>query len=206
MKTVTSEKTVTSNQWHTLSPVQVEKSLRSHIEKGLTAVEVIERHTQFGPNELSAKKEKPLWLKFILQYNQPLLIILVCAGAIKALIGEWINAGVIWGVTTTNAIISFLQEAKAESALAALASAVQTEATVIRDGKKLRISSQQLVPGDVVLLSSGDKVPADLRLVKVRDLQIDESALTGESVAVEKQTEVLTPETPLAERTNMGLL
>jgi Ca2+-transporting ATPase len=99
-----------------------------------------------------------------------------------------------------------VQESKAEGAIAALASAVKTEATVIRNGKKLRISSEDLVPGDIVLLTSGDKVPADLRLLKIRDLQIDESALTGESVAVEKEISeiLLQPETPLAERDNMA--
>jgi Ca2+-transporting ATPase len=111
---------------------------------------------------------------------------------------------VIWGVTTTNAIIGYLQESKAEGAIAALAKSVTTEATLIRDGKKVRLSSTELVPGDIVLIASGDKVPADLRLVKVRDLQIDESALTGESVAVEKRLDLLEPETPLAERDNMA--
>lgn len=180
------------------------KILATHLERGLTTQEAIERLASFGPNVLTGKKEKPVWLKFLLQYNQPLLIILICAGAVKAILGEWINAGVIWGVTTINAIISFMQESKAEGAIAALASAVQTEATVIRDGKKLKMSSQELVPGDLVLLTSGDKVPADLRLIKVRDLQIDESALTGESVAVEKDTEILTPEVPLADCSNMA--
>lgn len=197
-------KTIPVQQWHALPPAQVTKILSSHLEKGLTASEAIERQTSFGLNQLTGKKGKPVWLKFLLQYNQPLLIILVCAGAIKALIGEWINAGVIWGVTTTNAIISFVQEAKAEGAIAALASSVQTEANIIRDGKKLKIPSQELVPGDLVQLTSGDKVPADLRLIKVRDLQIDESGLTGESVAVEKETSLSIPETPLAERSNMA--
>jgi len=134
---------------------------------------------------------------------------LLSAGLIKAAIGEWLNASVIWGVTTTNATISFIQEAGAEKKLEALAQAVTTEATVIRGGKKLRIPSKELVVGDLVILTSGDKVPADLRLVKVRDLQIDESGLTGESVAVEKELGqsgnlVLPKETPLAERDNMA--
>ncbi|MGL5922059.1 cation-translocating P-type ATPase [Chroococcidiopsis sp.] len=195
-----------AQSWHALELEQVTKSLATHPEKGLQAAEALERLNQFGANQLTGKKGKPAWLKFLLQYNQPLLIILVCAGAIKAILGEWINAGVIWGVTTTNAIISFLQESQAEGAIAALASAVQTEATIIRDGKKLKLPSQELVPGDLVLLTSGDKVPADLRLIEVRDLQIDESGLTGESVAVEKDVEetALPPETPLAERHNMA--
>ncbi len=194
------------HQWHNLPEDKISYILATDLEKGLDETEIPQRLREYGANELTAKEGKPIWLKFILQFNQPLLIILVCAGAIKALLGEWINASVIWGVTTTNAIISFTQESQAESAIAALASAVRTEATVIRSGKKLKITSQELVPGDLVLLTSGDKVPADLRLIKTRDLQIDESGLTGESVAVEKDTEeeTLPPETPLAERLNMA--
>ncbi|KAM3097289.1 HAD-IC family P-type ATPase [Phormidesmis sp. 146-35] len=201
---------VSSPLWHHLSASQVTQTLGSNLQTGLTIQEVLDRQKKHGANELTGKKSKPGWLKFILQFNQPLIIILVGAGIIKALIGEWLNASVIWGVTTTNATISFLQEAKAEGAIAALAESMSTEATVIREGKKLRISSKELVPGDLVLLTSGDKVPADLRLIKVRDLQIDESALTGESVAIEKEAEntgeppILEPETPLAERGNMA--
>lgn len=122
----------------------------------------------------------------------------------EAFLEEWTNAWVIWGVTIINAIIGFLQEWKAEGAIAALSKAVTTEATLIRDGNKQRISSTELVPGDLVLLNSGDKVPADLRLIQVRNLQIDESGLTGESVPVEKNSAVVDTETALAERINMA--
>lgn len=195
--------------WHQLSASKIIHQLESNFDSGLTSDQVIKRQTQFGRNELISKKGKPGWLKFLLQFNQPLLIILLCAGAIKAILGEWINAGVIWGVTTTNATISYFQEAQAEDAIASLASSIATEATVIRDGRKTKVASSELVPGDIVVLTSGDKVPADLRLLKTRDLQIDESALTGESVAVEKnaneaESPALEAETPLAERTNMA--
>ena len=195
--------------WHNISGSKIFAQLASDSDSGLTAKQVAELQSKFGFNELVGRKGKPGWLKFILQFNQPLLIILICAGAIKAILGEWLNAGVIWGVTTTNATISYFQEAQAEDAIAALASSIVTEATVIRGGSKTRVSSRQLVPGDIVLLASGDKVPADLRLFKTRDLQIDESALTGESVAVEKAVDpiddgVLEAETPLAERLNMA--
>ncbi|MGG6268312.1 HAD-IC family P-type ATPase [Leptolyngbya sp. AN03gr2] len=190
--------------WHELEQDKVAHLLDSDLEVGLTIADVQDRQTQFGLNELQAKPGKPIWLRFLMQYHQPLLYILLSAGLIKALIGEWVNAGVIWSVTTINALIGFIQESKAEGAIAALAKAVVTEATVLRDGKKQRISSTELVPGDVVLLASGDRTPADLRLIQVRDLQIDESALTGESVAVEKDPTVCIPETPLTERSNIA--
>jgi len=129
---------------------------------------------------------------------------LLIAGAIKALIGQWVNAWVIWGVTLINAIIGFVQESKAESAIAALASSVQTNATILRNGQKVQVPSQELVPGDLVLLTSGDKVPADLRLIQSRNLQVNESALTGESVAIEKNTEPVDANAVLAERSNMA--
>ncbi|MDJ0719543.1 MAG: HAD-IC family P-type ATPase [Prochloraceae cyanobacterium] len=190
--------------WHTLEIPTVLSSLHSDPEVGLSTSLVRKKLNLFGANELKRGKIKPWWLKFLLQFNQPLIYILLAAGAVKALLGEWINAGVIWGVTTTNAAIGYLQEAKAEGAIAALASSVTTESTVVRNGKKMCIPSRELVPGDLVLLNSGDKVPADLRLLKVRSLQIDESAITGESVAVEKSTEPLEDDIPLGDRRNMA--
>jgi cation-transporting P-type ATPase F len=190
--------------YHECSVSEVVQLVNSHPERGLTATEAAQRLDQFGFNELAAKPGKPAWLRFLLQFNQPLLYILLIAGAIKALLGSWTNAIVIWGVTVINAIIGFVQESKAEGAIAALAKAVSTETTIIRDGQKLRLASRELVPGDLVLLASGDKVPADLRLVSVRNLQVDESALTGESVPVEKQVHPVQEGTPLAERVNMA--
>lgn len=120
-----------------------------------------------------------------------------------ALLGEWVDAAVIFGVVFINAIVGYLQEAKAENAIEALATMVVTETNVRRDGKKLRVDSEQLVPGDVVLLQAGDRVPSDLRLFHVCNLHADESALTGESLPAAKQTEPLPLETTLAERTNI---
>ncbi|MEA5512897.1 cation-transporting P-type ATPase [Nodularia sp. UHCC 0506] len=192
------------HEYHAIAAQEAAQTLNSNPEKGLTPGEVNKRQEKFGKNELKGKAGKPAWLRFVLQFNQALLYILLVAGLIKALLGQWTNAGVIWGVTLINAIIGFVQESKAEGAIAALAKAVTTEATVIRNGQKSRIPSSELVPGDIVLLTSGDKVPADLRLFNSRNLQVDESALTGESVPVEKSTTTLTPDTPLAERVNMA--
>jgi cation-transporting P-type ATPase F len=203
MTTTAPEKSL-GQQWHHLSAPEVTREVDSNLEQGLTSAEAAKRQKHYGSNELKSKPGKSPLVRFLLQFNQPLLYILLIAGAVKAFLGEWVNAWVIWGVTLINAIIGFVQESKAESAIAALASSVQTDATVMRDGQKVQIPSTELVPGDLVLLTSGDKVPADLRLVKARNLQVNESALTGESVAVEKDTQPLHPDAPLAERTNMA--
>ncbi len=190
--------------YHALCEQEVTRLCDSDVEKGLSAEAVASRYETYGYNALPIKHGKPAWLRFLLQFHDPLLYILLIAGAIKAALGSWTNAAVIWGVTLLNAIIGYVQEAKAEGAIASLARAVTTETTVLREGQTLQIPSQDLVPGDIVLLSSGDKVPADLRLLKARSLQVDESALTGESVPVDKTTLALPADTPLAERTNMA--
>ncbi|MBD2629344.1 cation-translocating P-type ATPase [Trichormus variabilis] len=195
---------LTEHQWHNLPVEEVSRYLNSNIETGLNSTEVTKRKETFGANELKAKRGKSALLRFLLQFHQPLLYILLIAGAIKAFLGQWVNAGVIWGVTLINAIIGFVQESKAESAIAALASSVKTNSTIIRNGNKLQVSSTELIPGDIVLLTSGDKVPADLRLVQTRNLQVNESGLTGESVAVEKNTQTVDANAALAERTNMA--
>ncbi|MBD2204819.1 cation-transporting P-type ATPase [Calothrix sp. FACHB-1219] len=202
--TATSEEIMPPNEWHHLPASKVAQHLDTNLQTGLTSDEVVKRRERFGANELQAKSGTNPILRFLLQFNQPLLYILLVAGAIKALIGQWVNAWVIWGVTLINAIIGFIQESKAESAIAALASSVQTNATILRNNQKLQVPSTELVPGDLVLLTSGDKVPADLRLVQSRNLQVNESALTGESVAIEKNIEPLDADAPLAERSNMA--
>ena len=143
-------------------------------------------------------------MRFLLQFHQPLIYILLAAGTVTALLQEWVDAGVIFGVVLVNAFIGFIQEAKAVKAIEALARTMTTEATVLRAGEKQRISSAEVVPGDIVLLQSGDKVPADMRLFQTRDLQVDESALTGESVPVDKKPDVLDHDTGLADRRNMA--
>jgi cation-transporting P-type ATPase F len=193
-----------SPSYHGLTIAHTVAQFESDSKAGLSAAQVQKKQQQHGLNELTVKPGKPAWLRFLLQFNQALLYILIVAGAIKAFLGSWTNAAVIWGVTIINAIIGYMQESKAEGAIAALAKAVTTEAIVIRGGIKQRIPSQQIVPGDLVLLVSGDKVPADLRLISTRNLQVDESGLTGESVPVEKLTEPLQIHTPLAERLNMA--
>jgi cation-transporting P-type ATPase F len=192
------------SEWHFLSDREIAERVGTDFERGLDAPAVTERRNRYGSNELTQKKGQGSIVRFLQQFHQPLVYILLAATVVTALLQEWVDSGVIFGVILINSIVGFIQESKALSAVAALARSMTSEATVIRGGMKSRISSVELVPGDVVLLQSGDKVPADLRLIRVRDLQIDESALTGESVPVEKRPGVLSDDTPLADRKNMG--
>jgi cation-transporting ATPase F len=190
--------------WHQINGEEAARNLEVDPRVGLSADEVGRRQARHGPNRLPGQKRRSEWVRFLLQFHQPLLYILLAAAAVTAFLQEWVDASVIFGVVLINAAIGYFQEGKAERAIEALAGMVVTEATVRRDGRKQRVPSEQLVPGDVVLLQSGDHVPADLRLIHVRDLQVDESALTGESVPVEKHLVALDAETVLAERRNLA--
>jgi cation-transporting P-type ATPase F len=190
--------------WHHLHVGEVGQLLETNLETGLDLFEVKHRQEQFGPNQLTPRKGQSPWMRFLLQFHNPLIYILLAAGGVKLAMGGFVDAAVILGVALINAVIGYLQEAKAERAIEALSQSLVMETTVLRGRKTLRIPSPKLVPGDVVLLASGDKVPADLRLVATRDLQIAEAALTGESASVEKSADLqLAPETPLADRANM---
>ncbi|MES9829935.1 MAG: cation-transporting P-type ATPase [Candidatus Thiodiazotropha sp.] len=183
---------------------EVEGLLESSATKGLDIFELEHRHAHFGPNRLTPQKGKgPLEL-FFLQFHQPLIYILLAAALITFLLQEWVDSGVIFGVVLVNAIVGFIQESKALKAIEALAQSMEGSATVVRAGEKIVIPSTEVVPGDLVLLQSGDKVPADLRLLRSRELQIDESTLTGESVPVQKRPDPLARETVLADRHNMA--
>ena len=190
--------------WHSLDARETARRWTVDPETGLNPAEVSERRAKFGPNEMTAKGGTPAWLKFLQQFHNALVYILLAATALAAFLGEWVDAAVIFGVVLVNAVVGYLQEAKAEKALGALSKLVRTEATVRRDGRKLRIPSAELVPGDIVLLQSGDRVPADLRLLLVRSLQCEEAALTGESLPVEKAPEPLPDDTVLGDRVNLA--
>jgi len=192
-----------SKAWHSQSAEEALAQLGS-AATGLSADEVRRRQKEFGPNCVTARRGTPAWMKFLQQFNQPLVYILLLACGVTAFLGEWVDSSVIFGVVLINAVVGFLQEAKAEKAIEALAKMVATETTVRRDNLKLRVHSEELVPGDVVLLQSGDRVPADLRFVHLRNLHADESALTGESLPVAKHPDPLPSDTILAERKNLA--
>lgn len=189
---------------HHLPAHEVVLLLETDVHHGLASDEAVRRLERFGPNVLPKIRRHGPLLRFLFQFHHPLIYVLLAAAVVTALLGEWVDASVIFGVVLVNAIVGFIQESRAEAALDALVSMMKTEATVRRDGRKIRVPSADLVPGDVVLLESGDKVPADLRLTGVRELRVDESALTGESVPVEKAEQVLAPETVVADRKNMA--
>lgn len=193
-----------SKHWHHLPGEEVVELLETDPIKGLDSSEAEAHQQRFGPNRLTQRKGQGPLLRFLLQFHQPLIYILLVATAVTAFLQEWVDAGVIFGVVLVNAVIGFLQESKAIKAIEALSRSLSSEATVMRGGEKKKIAAVDLVPGDIVLLQSGDKVPADMRLLRVRELQIDESSLTGESVPVAKSAERLMPDTVLADRRNMA--
>lgn len=197
--------TLLGKHWHHLPAEETLILLESDPQKGLDTFEVQHRQAHFGPNVLTPKKGKSPLLRFLLQFNNPLIYILLAASVITAVIKDPLDAAIIAAVVLINAVVGYVQESRAEQAIAALAQAMTTEATVLRADQTLRIPAVELVPGDIVLLQAGNKVPADLRLLRARDLQVAEAALTGESVPVQKAVDVeLVPETPLAERRNMA--
>ncbi|MEA3415718.1 MAG: cation-transporting P-type ATPase [Thermodesulfobacteriota bacterium] len=196
--------TLPKEDWHSLYIDKVCSSIESNLENGLSNESVEERKLAFGPNALTHKKGQGPVIRFLLQFNQPLVYILLAATVVTIFLGEWLDSSVIFGVVLVNAVIGYIQEAKALKAIEALARAMTSDATVLRGGEKSKVPSLDLVPGDIVFLKSGDKVPADIRLYKVRELQVDESALTGESIPAQKEDLVLDPETVVADRRNMG--
>ncbi len=190
--------------WHQLDADDVYARLETDPDRGLPPGEVARRRDEYGPNAMPERRGPSALVRFLLQFHQPLIYILLAATLVTLFLQEYLDAAVIFGVVILNAVIGFLQETRAAQALEALAKTMTTQANVVRDGKREQLDSEDLVPGDVVLIQSGDRVPADLRVVHVRELQVDESALTGESLPVGKSTEPIDAETPLAERTNIA--
>lgn len=175
--------------WHLLSVADVRQRLASR-ESGLSAEEAATRLEQAGPNELEFARRPNVLARFARQFQNVLLYVLIGAATITALLGQWVDTGVILGVVLINAVIGFLQEGRAEQALEAISSFLSPRATVLRAGRPTDVDARLVVPGDVVLIAAGDRVPADLRLSYVKNLEVDESILTGESVPVRKSSEL----------------
>ncbi|RKE62865.1 HAD-IC family P-type ATPase [Microbacterium sp. AG238] len=185
-------------------PVDEVASALGTSAEGLSSDDAARRLAAMGPNVLPEAKRTPAWLRFLSHFNDTLIYILLAAAAIKAVMADWLDVWVILAVAIINAVIGFAQEGRAEKALAGIRGMLSSDASVRRDGSWRRVPAADLVPGDVVRLSPGDKVPADLRLVQASQLRIDEAALTGESVPSSKQTDPVDADAGVGDRASMA--
>ena len=195
------------SQWFTKTPDQVMSELESDQRQGLTSRQAEERLAKYGPNQLEGAKKESLIKRFLNQMKDPMIIVLLIA-AVLSLIStggeDWIEAVIILVIVIVNACISISQENNAEKALEALQKMSAPLAKVLRDGQIVRLETDKLVPGDIITLEAGDLVPADARILECANLKADESAMTGESVPVNKQAiDSLPEETALGDRKNM---
>ncbi|APR08103.1 calcium-translocating P-type ATPase, PMCA-type [Lentilactobacillus parabuchneri] len=175
--------------------------------RGLTDQEVRDRREQFGPNKLTSKRRTTIIEKFFAQFKDLMIIILIIAAIIAGFAGETVDAIIILAVVILNAIFGVFQESKAENAIDSLKEMSAPMATVLRNGESQSVKSEDIVPGDIVLLEAGDVVPADIRLTEANSLKIEEAALTGESVPVNKQvTPIVDHDLPLGDRKNLGFM
>ena len=189
--------------WHSRTAREVLEEVRSSND-GLSAGEAAKRLSTHGPNELPATVGRPALLRFLAQFNNVLIYFLLVAAVAAALLGHMVDAVVIAAVVIVNAIIGFIQEGKAEKALNAIRGMIAPSALVLRDRQRMKVAVRDLVPGDIVFLEAGDKVPADLRLLRARRLLIDEALLTGESMAAEKDEAPVPEEAGLGDRRGMA--
>jgi len=190
--------------WHTMTAEAVLKELHVEAEQGLSDADVEQRLALHGPNHLPEKKPPSALLRFISQFHNLLIYVLLVTAAITALLDHWTDTLVIVGVVLVNSIIGYVQEGKAEDALRAIRQMLSSHAIVLRNGKKTTLAAADLVPGDIVTLQSGDKVPADMRLITVKNLQVQEATLTGESMPVEKKKAPVDAHAVIGDRLNLA--
>ena len=189
---------------HALAEEDVARELGGDLVLGLSDAEAAARLIRFGPNRLPRARRPPYAAIALRQFADPLVGLLIGAVVVSALIGESIEAAAIAAIVLLNALLGFVQEARAESAVLALREVLEEHASVVREGREREVGVEQLVPGDLVVLREGERVPADARLVLAAGLAVDESMLTGESMPVDKALAAVPPETPLAERASMA--
>jgi len=202
-KRVLQEKLETADSaWHALPAADIFTALETRPE-GLTAPEAALRKERFGPNRLAEAKPESEILRFLRQFNNVLIYVMIVGAILAASIGHFTDAAVIIVVVFVNAIIGYVQEGKTEQALNAIRKMIDPHATVIRAGKRTVIAAENIVPGDLVILEPGDRVPADLRLVRARNLRVDEAVLTGESVPVDKDVAAAAQDAALGDRNSM---
>ena len=196
----------TGPPWHALATVEAVARIEADARTGLTRAQAAERLLRFGANRLASAKPRPVWLKFLDQFRNVLTCVLIGAALLAGAIGDLKDALVILVVVVVNAALGFHQEYRAEKTLAALKGMLARRARVRRDGQVIEVEVAALVPGDLALLEAGDSIPADGRFLAAHNVEVDEAALTGESLAVGKQTEAVAADAPLAERVNMGFM
>ncbi|MBD3653201.1 cation-transporting P-type ATPase [Kangiella sp.] len=189
--------------WHTLDVVETLKQQETD-HKGLNKQQVADRQKRYGINQLPQPARQGWLVRFLKQFHNVLIYVLLIAAAITALLNHWVDTSVIVAVVVINALVGVLQEGKAERALDAIRKMLALQATVIREGKRSTLSAEELVPGDLVLLEAGDKVPADVRLIKAHNLSAQEAILTGESMPVDKQIEPVEVNVALGDRSCMA--
>jgi magnesium-transporting ATPase (P-type) len=191
-----------STSWHAKDVELVLQELNVDAD-GLSDKEAQRRIEEYGPNRLPEAEKESAWMRLLRQFHDVLIYILIIAAVVTAFLGEWIDTGVILAVVVINAAIGYVQEGKAEAALDAIRGMLSLKATVLRDGSRKRIGADDLVPGDIVLLESGDRVPADLRVVEATNLHVEEAMLTGESVPVQKKDSAVAEDAALGDRHSM---
>ena len=202
--TVNSRSVATATAWHAFAVDEVLKQFGTSIGKGLDAGEASTRLHKYGPNRLPEGKKRGPFMRFLSQFNNILVYVLLGAGFTKMMLDLWIDAAIILGVVILNGLLGFIQEGKAEKALDSIRNMLSAEARTLRGGETRMIPAEQLVPGDIVLLESGDKVPADLRLADVKNLRTEEAALTGESVPADKSTDPVPEKATVGDRASMA--
>jgi calcium-translocating P-type ATPase len=189
--------------WHAIAADDVVRRLNTSTAKGLDAAEISHRRTKYGPNRLPEASRRGPFMRFLLQFNNVLIYILLVAAFTKLMLDLKLDAFIILGVVLINALLGFIQEGKAEKALESIRNMLSAEARTVRDGETRLVPAEELVPGDVVLLESGDKVPADLRLTDAKNLRTEEAALTGESVPTDKSTDPVSAKATVGDRKSM---
>ncbi|WP_440897744.1 cation-transporting P-type ATPase [Amphibacillus sp. Q70] len=195
---------MSDEKWFNQEVDQVIEKLKTNETEGLSQSDIKTLQDKWGKNELPEAEKTPEWKKFIRHFHDVLIYILMVAALITIILGHFVDTIVIMIVVIINALIGYIQENRAEKALESIRDMLSLEAVVIRDNERKEIASEDIVPGDLILLKAGDKIPADLRLIKTNNLNVEESPLTGESTSVEKSTDTLPEDTVLGDQTNMA--